>query len=363
MKNNETQDFFKADAVFAASNSSSGFKSYYGEVFNKIKFEIFYIIKGGPGTGKSRFMRDVAEYAERLGRYVEYYNCSSDPDSLDGIIIDGRIVLLDGTAPHVSEPDIPGARDEIINLGAFWDSSRLARSFEDIAELGRKKNESYVRGYRYLSGCGELSKINDSLVLPAIKERKMLSYIERIVSSAPRGAGFSLTPALIDSIGMKGRVRFDTYEKCAEKLYIVLDWYSTAHFFLSAVITCAQRNDIPVKVSYDPINSSLPNCVYFCNSGIAFAEAQPSEANKEDGTLINMKRFLEKDIIDGVKQKYKYNMRLYDAFVSSACDSFAEAGEYHFELEKIYLSCMDFDAKERFTRSFCEQLKGFFNYI
>ena len=70
-----------------------------------------------------------------------------------------------------------------------------------------------------------------------------------------------------------------------------------------------------------------------------------------------MKRFLDKDIIDSVKQRYKYNMRLYDAFVSSACDCFAEAGKYHFDLEDIYLACMDFDAKERFTASFCERVK------
>ncbi len=351
------KSFFKADALFAASNSANGFKSYYSEIFYKKKFERIYIIKGGPGTGKSRFMKEVASFSQQMGYCVEYYNCSSDPDSLDAVIINEKIVLLDGTAPHVFEPEIVGARDEIINLGSFWNSEKLFEKRTEIEELCDKKNRSYIRGYAYLSGCGEIFGINRSLMLGAVKEDKLISSVKRIISMYPSGDAASVTPALIDSVGMKGRVRFDTYEKCAEKLYIVLDWYSTAYLYISAIITHAQRANIPMKVSYDPINSDIPNAVYFCNSGVAFVATEPSEAVKDEGIIINMKRFLDKDAVDEVKQKYRYNMRLYEALLGSACESFSEAGEYHFALEKIYLACMDFDAKERYTKSFCEQIK------
>ena len=347
---------FMSRGLFAASNSAEGFKNYYDKVFDRKKLERVYIIKGGPGTGKSRFMRDAAEYSEKRGYSVEYYNCSSDPDSLDGIIIDGRIALLDGTAPHAVEPEIPGARDEIINLGEFWDGIKLAQRYSEIVSLCEAKNACYAKGYRYLSGCGELAGINRSLVLPAIKSEKLMNYVTRLVSTFPKGDGFSQIPALVDSVGMKGRVRYDTYEKCAEKLYYVVDWYSTAHVFLSAIITCAQRNDIPLKVSYDPINPERPDCVYFCNSGASFVATEPEDAASAEGVRINMKRFVDKEKIDEVKREFKYNQRFYEALLSSACDSFAEAGEAHFKLENIYVSCMDFSAKERFTASFCEML-------
>ena len=357
MSKGDKTRYFKTRGAFAASNSSLGFKSYYGQVFDRSRFERYYIIKGGPGTGKSRFMRDVAQSCEEQGRYVEYYNCSSDPDSLDAIIIDDRIALLDGTAPHSLDTEIAGARDEIIDLGVFWNSDLLSSRFDEILQLSEKKKSSYIMGYRYLSGCADLCEINDSLISSAIKEKKLLSTVERIVSCIPKGDGFSAIPALFDSIGMKGRVRFDAYESCAKKLYMVADWYSSAHIFLSAVITYAQRRDVALRVSYDPIVPSYPNGVYFCDSGVALVATDPSDTDKDEGTVINMKRFLDKDIIDSVKQRYKYNMRLYDAFVSSACDCFAEAGKYHFDLEDIYLACMDFDAKERFTASFCERIK------
>ena len=346
--------YFKGGGLFAASNSSDGFKSYYKQVFEDRNLSRIYIIKGGPGTGKSRFMREIADHAERLGRYVEYYYCSSDPDSLDGIIIEDRVAVIDGTSPHSVEPKTAGAREELIDLGAFWDSDRLLRRYEEIKLLSDKKSECYSKAYRYLSGCGELSGINRSLIFPALREEKMLAYIGRLLDTIPKGQGFSLTPALCDSVGMKGRARFDTYEKCAEKVYYVIDWYTSAHFFLSALVCGAQRRDIPLRVSYDPINSESIDAVYFCNCGYAFVSVEPSESETLEGKCVNMKRFVDKDILEASKKEYRYNCRLCEALLSSACEAFSKAGEYHFELEKIYSSCMDFDAKERYTRSFCQ---------
>ena len=156
---NKENKFFYADALFAASNSAEGFKSYYESVFRRDDLEHLYIIKGGPGTGKSSFMRDVGEYFEGLGRRVAYYKCSSDPDSLDGVIIDFGVALIDGTAPHCADPEIAGARDEIIELGAFWESSKLVERYEEIYELSRQKNEAYERAYRYLSACGAVRRV------------------------------------------------------------------------------------------------------------------------------------------------------------------------------------------------------------
>ncbi|MBO5416459.1 MAG: hypothetical protein J6A83_07530 [Clostridia bacterium] len=358
MTKKEQKDYFKADGVFAASNSSDGFKSYYGEIFDGKKLQRLYIIKGGPGTGKSSFMKDAAKCAEGRGYSVEYYYCSSDPDSLDGIVIDGRVAIIDGTAPHTCDTIIAGARDEIINLGEFWDGARLAERYSEILALSEKKSAAYRKGYRYLTACGELSEINTSLFYPALKEKKMLSSVARIVSAFPSGEVGGQRTALVDSIGMRGRVRFDTYEKCATKIYSVIDWYSTAHLFLRAVAVCAERRNIPITVSYDPINAERPDAVFLRNSGVAFVSVPPSEAEDAVGTRVNMKRFIDKDAADRVKKEYKYNTRLYEALLSSACEAFEEAGEYHFALERIYSSCMDFAAKERYTASFCEMLLG-----
>ncbi len=99
---------------FAASNSAGGFRSYFDDIFPTEKFERLFIIKGGPGTGKSHLMRRAADFAHKLGCTVEYFHCSSDPLSLDGIaayhtqnlqdIFSDRyharsFAIIDGTSP------------------------------------------------------------------------------------------------------------------------------------------------------------------------------------------------------------------------------------------------------------------------
>lgn len=94
------QDLPSAPHYFSGGNTASGFVSYYDYIFRDL--DRLYIIKGAPGTGKSKLMRDIANEAGNRNYKIEYYHCSSDPDSLDGIIIrDISVGVLDGTAPHV----------------------------------------------------------------------------------------------------------------------------------------------------------------------------------------------------------------------------------------------------------------------
>ena len=71
-------------------------------------------------------MRKIGEKISQAGFQVEELRCSSDQDSLDGIVVRGQgIALVDGTRPHIIEPRYPGCLDEIINFGEFWDRDAI----------------------------------------------------------------------------------------------------------------------------------------------------------------------------------------------------------------------------------------------
>ena len=219
---------------FAASNSKNGFVSYYADAFGKA--ERVYIIKGGPGTGKSYFMKQVAKAAELAGHETVYIYCSSDPDSLDGIIIDGRSALLDGTAPHAVEASLPGARDELIDLGRFWDKNILVASREKIEALAAEKSRSYRRAYSCLRAAGSLLDAACELILPCVLEEKLKRSASRYVNMLADGDEFKISELAVDSIGMRGERRFPTLEERARISFFIKDSFCTAHLFLSAVL-------------------------------------------------------------------------------------------------------------------------------
>ena len=104
-------DQTKPQMFFLGANSPKGFVSLFEQLDPQNGPWHTFIIKGGPGTGKSSFLKRIAAYFGPQCPNMEVIPCSSDPDSLDAVILpEYRVALADGTAPHVLEPDAPALR-------------------------------------------------------------------------------------------------------------------------------------------------------------------------------------------------------------------------------------------------------------
>ncbi len=131
---------------FACANSSRGFCNYFES--NLQGLERLYILKGGPGTGKSTLMKEIGADFYDLGYDIEFIYCSSDPSSLDGVLIPAlKVGIVDGTAPHVIEPTAPGAIEQYVNLGIAWDKEKLSPYKDEILSLKHEISACYERLY------------------------------------------------------------------------------------------------------------------------------------------------------------------------------------------------------------------------
>lgn len=336
---------------FAASNSQNGFVNYFSRVFDSRCCDRVYVIKGGPGTGKSRFMRDVANAAEERGLGVKYYYCSSDPLSLDGIIIEEmRVGILDGTYPHTYEPAFVGAREQIIDLGAFWNEKVLAEQLDEIKRLSREKSEAYKRVYMLLSAYGKLLEAEESIVAPFINRAKISGAVKRWLHRLPDGNFGDECIGICRAVGMNGRVKLDTYEARGGVIFYVNDSFRTAHFLLGEIKNEALKRNMRIEVSYDPVMNGRVDALYLRDAGMTFVIGDGAERK------INMKRFIDEE---GIKSQREY----VKALESQACGAealvdscFFNVKKYHFELEKIYAQAMDFGAKEEFAENFIKNL-------
>lgn len=140
----------KIKKYFPGTNSPFGFCSCYDHIINETANRI-YLLKGGPGVGKSSFMKYLGDKLEHYGVELEYHFCSSDNASLDGLKIPSlEVAVIDGTAPHLRDPVFPGVVDEIINLGDFWDQSKLVNHKKDIINLSREIKDYFGIAYQHL---------------------------------------------------------------------------------------------------------------------------------------------------------------------------------------------------------------------
>ncbi len=140
---------------FAGGNTAYGFYSLFDHIM-KDKKGTFIVLKGGPGTGKSTLMGKLGERILEKGVDVEYFYCSSDSPSLDGIAAPSlKFAVIDGTPPHAMDLKLPGVYDEIINLGEFWDKSKLMPHRDKLMAINGRIKESFSAAYQYLAGARE----------------------------------------------------------------------------------------------------------------------------------------------------------------------------------------------------------------
>ena len=151
---------------FLGANSEEGFFSLYDQLLGG-RLDDLMILKGGPGCGKSTFMRRVGAAMERAGERIVYINCSGDPDSLDAaIFLDRNAAIVDGTSPHVLEPTYAVASERYVDLTRFYDVDAAKARRAEIIALSDEYRAHYRSAYRILHAMGEVESADGFFEAP-----------------------------------------------------------------------------------------------------------------------------------------------------------------------------------------------------
>ena len=368
----------EGEYYFAGSNSAAGFVGKYDELLNDTVPERVFIIKGGPGTGKSTLMRVAAEKSKMAGADVEYIYCASDPSSLDGVIIKspdksltdpppdklcndrkyyGSVVaIMDGTAPHTRDCEIPGGRDEIIDLGAFWNARQLYYRRAEIQELGARKKAYFANAYKFLSAAQSLDDFVTEEQLRAADTEKIKKAAERFTEKFSKTADKGeCIVRLISAISMNGTVRFDTLEKKAKKIYRIVGGAS-GRFYLDEIIQASKRKGIRLIIAPSPINHNIIEAVYITGADILLETLDCDEEFLDKSRGANIGRFADEEKIKRNKHQIKRSKKMYDMCIKEACECLEQAKIAHFEIERIYADSMDYKGVGDLSNTIAERI-------
>lgn len=341
---------------FLAANSAEGFVSYFGESYDIEKGYRAYIIKGGPGTGKSSFMKYTAKKAEDKGYTVTYLPCSSDPDSLDGIIIEEmKTVMLDGTAPHVVEPEFAGVCEEIINLGEFWKGSALRKNADAILSIMAENQRYHKTASAYFRASGGLIFDSFNLSRGFCDHTKLNDYSEslcrRLIPPKNTGDGYEWVRFLRGNTPKGVMFYKDTLTPIQNKI-IIEDKYGA----VSAKIMAVAR-EIALSRGYEIIsvkNSFLPSVKYdhiiIPELSLAFISEDDYGHIDDTSRRIHARRFYDLALLKRHRERLAFNKKAAGELLYEGCVKLSEAKAVHDELEKYYINAMDFKA----LTAFCE---------
>lgn len=327
----------KSERYFIGANTSAGFVNYTDEILCGLKK--VYIIKGGPGTGKSTFMKRLVSYAGEHGLKTEQYFCSSDSTSLDGVVLrDAGIGIIDGTPPHSADPRYPGAREEIIDFGAFWDTRLLEAQSETIKSLSDRKSGLFATAYKYLSVCRSIRNEREALLSAGSKNEKAAAAVRRLFRHTGQGRGFRLIPRQISAVGMNGITDFGTYAANAGEIWLVNDRRGLSSAIFGMMISEAEKLGLETQISRNYLLE--PDALYFPETGVAvLSDCDAGKASK----IINTDRFIDPEKLAEKRASLRFLVKLENELFRRALGIFGEIRECHFAVEDIYRQAMCFD--------------------
>jgi tRNA uridine 5-carbamoylmethylation protein Kti12 len=333
----------------AAANTSEGYVSFFKYLLEDAKR--VYILKGGPGCGKSTFMRKMGEELLSDGFDIDFIHSSDDSSSLDAIFIhDVNTVILDGNAPHIIDPKYPGAVERILDFGDYWDIDYLRNNVNEIKYYIDDIENEYKKFYIQLKCC---KSIHDRWEAEYIKgmnfkkseeiTQKIINEVIRIKNNKPAKEWHRFSGAMTS----EGQLCF--YENLTQNIknkYVVKGRPGTGKSTMTKkVAKAAMENGYDVEFyhcSFDPKSIDMiiiPEISFALLDGTAPHVFDPEKGDK----LIDMFTCIDRGIVHEEEMPIKQIEEEYSNEMYKAKKTYKRIKELHDALEKYYTDAMDFN--------------------
>ena len=309
-------------------------------------------------------MKKIADECRNHGYSSEKVYCSSDPGSLDGIIVpELGVCVADGTSPHTLEPKFPGACENIINTGDFWDKNKLYLKGDEIRTLTLENSIHHRRSSKYLSAAGSISDENIRLSSEYINNDKIdnfaFRFSQREVPKKKNSQPGRRKKRFISAITPNGRIFLDEGVKALAYRIIGIDDEYTA---VSATI-CERIGETAIRNGYDVIFCYCPmkpkmQCEHIIipEKRLALMTVRSSHKTEiEFDRIIHVKRFLHEGINEHITY-LRFNRRLIRELTDEAISALKDAKLTHDKLEKIYAEAMDFPRLNKYCDRLCAEI-------
>ena len=351
--------------VFAGGNTGIGFHSFFdyiaGPDINRV-----YVIKGGPGTGKSTLMRQIAEMAMDKGFHVELHHCASDSSSLDGLVIPAlEVAFIDGMKPHLYDPQFPGAVGEILNLGDYWNAAGIRVHVKEIRDAGAEGGRLFGSAYRYLGAARQIHENWESKISViqdwgwVNQESSQLStdiFTNRTPSAQP-GRQRHLFASAFTPEGPKSYA--ETLPGPSSRIVLLRGQPGTGKSTLLAKMSkMASELGYHVEIYHSPVDPVklqhllIPELeVFVVSSTELFPYIPESEC-----TTMNLDYGLDIDKMNRHRTEIETDRQTFLQLLNTAIGFLRRAREAHKEVEGFYVTNMDFAALDALRERLVEEI-------
>lgn len=336
-------------AYFLGANTPGGFYSLMDKLLDPARARAIYILKGGPGCGKSTLMRRVERHARAAGLEAEEILCSGDPASLDAVVLPSLgAAVVDGTAPHVVEAKCPGAVERYVDLSCCYDRAGLQPRRDDLLCAFAEYQGHYKRAYRCLGAAGELRQNALELLDTEAVQQKLVRRAAGIAGRELKRAGREkgrCEQRFLSAVTCQGRLTlWDTVSGQAGRVFELADSFGLGHHLLSALLSAGLAAGHDAVACPDPMAPGRLLHLIFPALSLAFVTSgQEGAWPRRAARRLRIDAMADSALYRANRPRLRFSRRVAEALMEDGMAGLAQAKEAHDRLEGLYHPFVDFE--------------------
>lgn len=357
--------FDEMPCFFLGANAPKGYYSRFDQLFSAAPKGRCWLLKGGPGTGKSTMLKKTASVLGEKNMSTELIYCSADTDSLDAVIAEnGKFVMADATLPHAVEPKYPGAYETTVSLCDCWNEEKLKENAEKAVRLFDENRRLHEHARRYISAAANLLEEAAKLGADCVFQEKAAGTAARICAKEfgkkHRRAGTEKL-RFLSAVTDKGVFFFNnTIKILCDKVYLIEDECGAASkIFLNTVRKNALEHGFDIIVCKCPVfPAEKTEHIFIPELRLGFITGNKRHSlDVMPYRIIHAKRFFDEKKYARNKIKIKFALRSAAGLIEEAVKRMKEAKKIHDELEAVYIPAMDFSLADKKLEKIIEEIR------
>lgn len=355
----------KTADFFLSTNAPQKFFSLAKSFDTPIDGERRFLLKGSAGSGKSTAMKRIVSGFMDREDLIERIHCSSDPDSLDGVILyKACCSIADATPPHEVEPEYPASFQTVCDLWNALSEEKLTPRLHRIEELNTAISASHAKCRRLLASADLL-----------LQERRRIAEVYTDFDAAERFAhrlaakSFPKTgdmgvfrDRLLSAFTMHGVLTYTHTPKtlCSKTVCIDDPFGLIGDSVLRILSEEAKNNGHTVYRCFHPLAPDrllAAVLVPTCDTAFLVRSKETPWTGYTADRTVRFGRFTDETSLRTKRKELRFLQKTADTVLFAASEQLKEAKRLHDLLEEQHRDAIDFSYVDRQTEELIRKIE------
>ena len=356
--------------MFAGASSPIGFVDFFDDIMPLQHARKRYYLKGSSGSGKSTFMKKVAKKLDEMGFDVDLFHCANDSESLDALAVTEQgFCIIDATAPHSRDPQIPAAVDEIIDFAQFIVQDKINLHKDEIMNLMNCKKIINEKAADYFAAIGKIYQAERATKQAAVNKkalRKLTNFwFDYLTAHSKQNSLGEDRKFFLSAVTPDGLISYvdDFFDAFGYRVFRLFSEEEVgASIFLESIKSKANSIGLSTESCYNPFaprqieHLSLPQI----KTAFVTADGIFGYRGNADET-IDFSNCIVTSVLCDLKNDIEHNREMFDIILSETVRLMKESRKQHAKIEELFVDAMDFERADKKTDEFINNISVLFN--